>query len=139
MREIKARGKPIGDSKDFVYGFYASKSNHYAIGAKIEHFILVPVYGDWGMSGFEEIKVYPESVGEYTGLKDKNGKEIYEGDIINYSSVEFIGIVKYTTSPQTRFYLDEIGGNDFWHELYSTSDIEIIGNICENHKLLEVK
>jgi len=74
---------------------------------------------------------------QFTGLLDKNGKEIYEGDIIEYKSSNFRGIVKYHTSPETRFYLDGYDFGKKWHELHATSDLEIIGNKFENPELIE--
>ena len=73
---------------------------------------------------------------QYTGLKDKTGKEIYEGDIVGYPSTEFIGEVRYGTLQQTRFFLYGINVDEN-KDLRSTSDIEIIGNIYENKELLK--
>ena len=67
---------------------------------------------------------------QYTGLKDKNGKEIYEGDILRYSNGEILGVAfdnktaQFTT--KTRW-------------LWPIIDVcEIVGNIYDNPELLEV-
>lgn len=76
---------------------------------------------------------------QYTGLKDKNGKEIYEGYIVAYPSGHFIGEVIYSTMTGCAFRLWEGGMSSEKgeiKELQSTSDIEIIGNIYENPELL---
>ena len=76
-----------------------------------------------------------------TGLKDKHGVEIYEGDVVEYLDGEFSFIAKVAWSdwmwyleginPKESFMLDDVADNE-------TADVEIIGNIYENPELLEV-
>jgi uncharacterized phage protein (TIGR01671 family) len=64
---------------------------------------------------------------QYTGLKDKNGKEIYEGDVCNDGSVvQFIG------GRYILMYKDKT----FWEDLMGSED-EIIGNVYENPELIK--
>lgn len=93
---------------------------------------------------------------QFTGLHDKNGKEIYEGDIVltqpfltrpysdSAKSKQFKAVVKYRLEQKTgcsEWYvcvIDEIGNYRYssWGHFY---DVEIIGNIHENPELLEEK
>ena len=77
---------------------------------------------------------------QYTGLKDKNGREIYEGDVLdiglrNQDGKPVIAPVSYET--YAAGYVLDNGGNGIWQRL--TEDCEVIGNIFENPELLEGK
>jgi len=74
---------------------------------------------------------------QYTGLKDKNGREIYEGDIFNLFGRDGQTVV----SPNNILKLDDFLGGDYWIKNSAggyTPIYEVIGNVYENPELLEV-
>ena len=77
-----------------------------------------------------------------TGLEDKNGTEIYEGDIVQaVAFLKWIGIVKYDTE-KAAFMLDGVNDthtrDNYVYMSQFDDDFEILGNIYENPELMEV-
>ena len=80
-------------------------------------------------------KVIPETVGQYTGLTDKNGKRIFEGDIV--SLVKHDGLIYKVVYVPCRYELvNSKGVNCFVLDIYKSENIEVIGNIYDNPELL---
>lgn len=126
MREILFRGKRI-DSGEWVYG------TMYKIAKDLNPFILTA-----GKSGCS-YQVDEETVGQYTGLKDKNGTRIFEGDIVRCGTGRICKVTFFISSGFSGFDLAPIGGFDApppnrW-SLFS--DTEVIGNVHGNPELLE--
>ena len=119
MREIKFRGKSKTDGEWFYGNLYdkdTSGRTHICTTKK----------------GCLDID--PDTVGQFTGMKDKNGKEIYEGDIY-ISDKGGINEVSWVIGDGCNF-----SGFDFapFHHIEGViSDIEVIGNIHDNPELLK--
>jgi len=92
-------------------------------------------------SEFEDIRNEENEIMQYTGLKDKNGKEIYEGDIVRHLPTAFnsssgVGEIYYHKG-HARFALKWVGNLE--HYLDSLNSYEIIGNVYENPDLLSTQ
>ena len=140
MREILFRGKRT-DNGEWVEGFIVtSRENTYPNG-----FEMITVDGinydelDNYIPDFISYAVDPSTVGQYTGLKDKNGKRIFEWDIVNtdkFSEPNKQYIIKYDLQ------FGAFIGQDRYNVYFVTFDgdsgeFEVIGNIHDNPELLE--
>ena len=130
-REILFRGKRT-DNGEWVEGLVARYNPKFDCANIVD--------------GFESlVPVKTETVGQYTGLTDKNGKKIFEGDIVKHYNhcrikeySEDIGRVFYYAET-CRFLRTSKLFPDNCLEIYSSCEYEVIGNIYDNPELLEVQ
>ena len=136
MRTIKFRGKRAYGGADWKYGNLCG-ATHCIIEEIIEDKYREKTY--WT----SHTQVIPETVGQFTGLWDKNGREIYEGDILKvyyYGKSKVFGVVRFDDA---RFYIDDEFQSDELRvkgpmtKLFARYQFEVIGNIHDNPELLK--
>lgn len=134
MREIWCRGRRL-DNGEWVEGYFWKEFDERC-------FIGADVGTEWDCQKYRTIvEVIPETVGEYTGLKDKNGKEIFAGDIVSAWSqgLQAIGDVRARIDGLWLMYPAYQHGK-FWGLCPNPkggTSVEIVGNIHENPELIE--
>lgn len=90
-----------------------------------------------GFANCEVVEIDPETICQYTGLKDKDGNRIWENDIVMIEIAQGIGTVKLYIGDYVGWCVDDIFvdeqqySDDMWNEC------EVIGNIFDNPELLE--
>ena len=131
MREILFRGKRTING-DWVYGDFVHGNERKSLRDSIF------VY-DSETQSFNDYKINPSTLGQYTGLTDKNGKRIFEGDIVKtdkFSEPNKQYIIKYDLQ------FGAFIGQDRYNVYFVTFDgdsgeFEVIGNITDNPELLD--
>jgi uncharacterized phage protein (TIGR01671 family) len=127
MREIKFRGKRL-DNGEWIEGDLLRMNGHWFI------------FLDPAPEGIDKYAVDPATVGEFTGLKDKNGKEIYEGDVMEIPETDFNAeIIGRVLFEEDAYYIIPLRGGHLWglHWSLRKHDAKIIGNIHDNPKFLK--
>ena len=148
-REILFRGKRV-DNGEWVYGYlfddgYQNPRHVFVGGLMIDEY-KGTACDEWDINGIDFYDVKPNTICQYTGLTDKNGKKIFEGDIVRCG--EICGEVKFglyesnwqigkynqgffVTFPKEYLLRKELG---YWE-----NKVVVIGNIYDSPKLLEDK
>lgn len=162
MREILFRGKIKGNG-EWIEGYLLHLVDSY------DHMVIIPtnsyLIGGDEFTGIGEIEwVIPETVGQYTGSKDKNEKPIFEGDIVNFKCKDcyhgnYTGVVVFKDScfqiecdlwaaaigklfrlPDGKRY-HKFGEFEKWEDMGVDGDVRynyhVVGNIHDNPELLE--
>lgn len=129
-REIKFRGWNDKHNK-WLYGYYADSQGFSII-----------IDENYEESTLEDVLVNKKTIGQYTGLKDKNGKEIYEGDILITGSTSNLTVEVVYNEEDTSFILkltsiNEVGARTLGSWLSLGYECAIIGNVYDNPELMK--
>jgi len=133
MRKIKFRGKAlttvlgICEEGDWAHGYFVSSDDGYRA------YIIGPVVEENSDEFWPAfwVPVNSDTVGQFVGLQDMHGKELYEGDIVQVFDTEFKGsfkgVIKFGDGS---FYIDGLNGitNYRWQDY----EVELMGNIYDN-------
>lgn len=135
MREILFRGRRV-DNREWVYGFLCCAN---IIDEWTPHKCKDEEGNTYEYCTTESYKVIPETVGQFTGVIDKNGKKVFEGDVVKYNGscgkIVFSEYHGAFMSKEKDIYLEWLSKIP----RYGTGIMEIIGNIYDNKEILEDK
>lgn len=123
MREILYRGKRK-DNGEWVYGYYCKCG-----WTGKEKDVIIPSHA----SALYGIDVIPETVGQYTGLKDKNGTKIFEGDILECQIWFECGCYPHSETSYREVTMPDI------YMVNIDQNIEVVGNKFDNPELSKQK
>lgn len=149
MREIKFRAKGNDEETKgrWFYGAYAKlnkttycfKQDYDMHPENTQHYIIFEEMTDWGLPNKHlRASIDPNTIGQYTNLKDKKGKEIYEGDILKIENIDYAKV--YYDIDRMAWGLEAIGEWYLDSPLLSDNtnlDLLVVGNIYDNPELLD--
>ena len=132
MREILFRGKRT-DNGEWVEGYYY-KAKYCRTDDELCDYITVPHPKEYNEPSSHYI-VNPETVGQYTGLTDKNGKMIFEGDMVKRFWLGKMCVYQIDYDNGLASFIGR-AGMKFTTFDYDSEEFEVIGNIYDNPELL---
>lgn len=154
MREIKFRGKRCSDG-EWVYGSYLESNRSWAGHKPHKSWIVCSVFSNGGwLSLMGRYAVKDDTIGQFTGLQDKNGREIYEGDIVRKTETTYrmtdLGVVRYcneaakfvlhVTDKYSEYnfsFVKDFQSQDGHATVPCHNEYEVVGNVYDDKELLK--
>ena len=147
MREVLFRGKRV-DNGEWITGNYVKAGYHWHKYGKHEDWIVTSAIQNGGFINLcGRGAVIPETVGQFTGLTDKNGVKIFEGDILKVSYDDGTAYTTEVYAYGSTLCVDIEGEDydctaidfavDIWK--HNCCKWEVVGNVYDNKELLEDK
>ena len=139
MREIIFRAK-VKDKNELIgKGFRIDENGNlkseWVFGVPIPHYPDLFLAWNEACNEYEEVTIIPETIGECVNVSDKNGKKIFEHDIVRiYVDLTTMQYVISYDKENARFV---VGDTSFTFWSYISTKIEVIGNIHDNSELLQ--
>lgn len=137
LREIIFRGKRL-DNGEWVEGDLLENDN-YSFPMKMIGRVIMSRdkhTNELSFDGFDLCEVDPATVGQYTGLLDKNGERIFEGDVLTLDGEDGFFVLEFQEDT-ARFVMSGdsivVDFDNFW-----SYEVEVVGNRVDNSELLEV-
>ena len=140
MREYEFRAKRV-DSNQWVYGYYSKlydkETNNIEAVISYQHFETADTSFPFPTVDIIGVKVDEETVGQYTGLKDKNGVQIFDGDILKKGN-QIILVLWNEKYASFTLHCNNWGAciSFFYEDIYP-EDCEVVGNNIDNPDLLK--
>ena len=139
MRKYEFRAKR-GDSNQWLYGYYSKlydkETNNIEAVISYQHFETADTSFPFPSVDIIDVKVDEETVGQYTGLKDKNGVQIFDGDILKEGN-QIILVLWNEKYASFTLHCNNWACLSFFYEDINPEDCEVVGNNIDNPDLLK--
>lgn len=150
MRYILFRGKTVSTNSKFVYGNLIHVDDYCCILEREEdiHEMDTPYLdSEIGWIDDQATPVVPETVGQWTGLYDRNGKEIFEDDVVKTKYGRLCVVVWFSSRAHCGWDLKPVDTVDnivhrkppTEYDLWEDKNLEVVGNIHDNPEFAEAK